>query len=391
MGMYCHSQNTILNSEIKERITKVERGLTAFTSPKDMLDAVEENGKEKLTINDRMKHYNVPGVSISVINDYKIEWSKAYGVTNNKKANKVMLSTYFQAASTSKLIVAAIVLKLVDEKVLNLDDDVNNVLLSWKIPESEFLKKEKVTLRRLLTHQSGLNRPDGGFSYDGNPSLVELLVGGDNVHHDPAAIEFEPGSKWQYSNFGYMVIELILEDVLGRDFSEIAQEFVFNPLKMNSSTYNNTIIRENEILPHDAEGEPHNPVLHPTVVAHGGLITTPSDLSLFAMELIKSHKGKSNKLISQKMASLMFTKQAALSPDMFGLPIGEGMGTLIRGTNFSSFFHPGDNFPGATCWLVGFQELGKGAVIMTNGAQGSLLTMEIIYSITTEYNWPTNN
>ena len=81
--------------------------------------------------------------------------------------------------------------------------------------------------------------------------------------------------------------------------------------------------------------------------------------------------------------------QSPYHPNILGMPLAGGLGVLLHGKGQClSFLHPGDNWPGASCWLVGFPELGKGAVIMTNGAKGNLLTMGIISAITNEYGWP---
>jgi len=72
--------------------------------------------------------------------------------------------TCFEAASTTKLLTSAAALHYLEQGMFDLDEDVNQKLKSWKIPENEFTQNEKVTLHRLLTHQSGLTRPDGGFS-----------------------------------------------------------------------------------------------------------------------------------------------------------------------------------------------------------------------------------
>jgi CubicO group peptidase (beta-lactamase class C family) len=124
-------------------------------------------------------------------------------------------------------------------------------------------------------------------------------------------------------------------------------------------------------------------------VAQGGLVTTPSDLARFAIELMRAYQGKSRRVLSQNMTRLMFQKELDLDPEILGFPMGEGLGVLLRGTGQDlSFLHPGDNFPGASCWLVGFPAQGKGAVIMTNGAKGNLLAMELLASIGKEYKWP---
>lgn len=185
---------------------------------------------------------------------------------------------------------------------------------------------------------------------------------------------------------------MVLEDILGKPFPQIAQETVFQPLKMRSSTLVYPLraeLKAKEAVPHDAEGIAHEPSMPPTAVAHGGLMTTPSDLARLTVELMRAYQGQSGRVLSSEMARRLFHPELDLDANILGVPISDGLGTFIcgKGQNFL-FLHPGSNYPGATCWLIGSPESGKGAIIMTNGAMGDLLSMEIITAIRNEYNWP---
>ena len=137
------------DSSLEERIQRVDNGL---------INAVLIKGQpvEKWNIVDRMKHYKVPGVSIAVINNYKIEWAKGYGVKEVGKEDVITLDTLFQAASISKPVAASAALHFVEEGVLDLDENVNNKLDSWRIPENKYTEEKKVNLRGLLSHSAGL-------------------------------------------------------------------------------------------------------------------------------------------------------------------------------------------------------------------------------------------
>ncbi|UCH84921.1 MAG: beta-lactamase family protein, partial [Candidatus Latescibacterota bacterium] len=259
----------------------------------------------------------------------------------------------------------------------------NTKLRSWKIPENEFTATQKVTLHLLLTHQSGLNRPEGGFSWEegSTPTLLQTLNGEAPAKNDPAAIVVLPGSRWEYSNFGYLVIQQLLEDVTGKPFVQIAQETVFVPIGMTSSTFALPLAPElakNEAVPHDATGTAYDPDMHPNAVANGGLMTTPSDLALFTSELMLAFHGKSSRLLSKKMMQTMFASHVDIDPSVTGVPIGQGLGVMLYGDGAGfCFLHPGDNLPGASSWLIGWPDTGNGIVVMTNGAMGNLLAMEI--------------
>jgi len=87
-----------------------------------------------MNILDRMKYYKVPGLSIAIINNGKIEWERAYNVVSK---NLVITKTLFQAGSISKPISAVVALSLVEKNQINLDHNVNDILRTWKVPDNE--------------------------------------------------------------------------------------------------------------------------------------------------------------------------------------------------------------------------------------------------------------
>jgi CubicO group peptidase (beta-lactamase class C family) len=377
------------DAALAKKIERIENGLVAF-SPEGS-DTTQPAGK--LALVERMAHYNIPGVSIAVIDDGRIEWARAYGTLVAGKPGPVTTTSIFQAASTTKLLVSAVALRFVEKGRLDLDKDVNTYIRAWKVPENEFTAVEKVTLRRLLTHQSGLNRPDGGFSREEGtaPTLVQVLKGEGPATNQPAVVTFEPGSRWEYSNFDFVVTQLLLEEAAGKPLNEIARETVFDPLGMSSSTLAYPLDpawAAREAMPHDAEGNVGAPALHPAAVAQGGLLTTPSDLALLTIDLIAAYQGKSSRVLSKETARRFFHAEVQLDPRMLGFPMAQGLGAFVRGEGKAmAFLHPGDNFPGASSWLVAYPELGAGVVIMTNGAMGNMLAMEIMAALSVEYEW----
>ncbi len=376
---------------VRQRIDRIENGLIEFTSPRDLFQAIPVEGGSLKTLAERMAHYRTPGVSIAVIDDFALDRAKPYGILRAGQERPVTLDSYFEAASTSKLVTAAIVLHYVEKGTLRLDEDINTYLRSWQLPENEFTHQQKVTMRLLLTHRAGL--PATNFPVKenaGEPTLVKILKGESPALNKPAVVEFVPGTKWQYSNIGYVVIQQILEDKIGKPFFRIAQETVFEPLGMKHSTFTYPLARElqnNEAWPHDEEGTLREPQMVLNAQAHGGLMTTPSDLALFAVELMRAYDGRSERLLSKEMARQMFDKAVDLDPAvMGGLPLSEGMGAFLYGEGDGLvFLHPGGNSPGMNCWLFGYPKTGRGAVIMTNGASGEILAMEIISAVVREF------
>lgn len=130
------------------------------------------------TLEENMARNGVPGVSIAVINNHDIEWAKGFGVATAHANKPVTPDTLFQASSISKAITAAVALNLVEKGLLRLDENVNERLVSWRIPQNQFTARTPVTLRQLLSHTAGVNRPEGGFSYkEKYPSTPQILNG----------------------------------------------------------------------------------------------------------------------------------------------------------------------------------------------------------------------
>nr|WP_321413558.1 serine hydrolase domain-containing protein [uncultured Allomuricauda sp.] len=155
---------------IQQRIKKVENSLGPLVLNKDeTLRSLEE----------QMQKYNIPGLSIAVINNYEIEWAKAYGETGNPKISNVTKQTVFQAASMSKFVSAVAIMKLKELKQIDLDKDINQYLTSWKFPYSEDFGTDPITIRQLLAHTAGLST-HGFIGYknsDKLPTIIQTLEG----------------------------------------------------------------------------------------------------------------------------------------------------------------------------------------------------------------------
>lgn len=362
---------------VEEKIGQIESGLIPAI-------IIKGHPKKAYNIFERMVHYKVPGVSVAVINNGEIEWAKGYGVKEEGSNIEITPETLFQAASLSKPVVAMAALHLVEKGKLDLESNVNIQLKSWKIPENEFTRNKKVNLRMLLTHTSGII----GFGYDGYvveeeiPTLLQILDGLEPANSPPVRIDIEPETRWRYSNGGYLVTQLLMMEATGMEFPELMQEIVFKPLGMNNSTYKQPLPSEwasKASTGHRSDGSMIKGKWHifPELAA-GGLWTTPSDLCLFAIELQKSLRGISNKVLSKEMTRRMLTRHW----------INFGLGILLGGQGEDlSFTFNGGNL-GFRCHFFAYAERAQGAVIMTNSDRGDLLIREIYRGMSAGYDWP---
>jgi CubicO group peptidase (beta-lactamase class C family) len=360
------------------RIQSVENGLGPPVSIKG-----QSTGKSNLR--DRMRFYKVPAVSIAVINNWSIDWAQAYGVKEAGRDEKITTDTLFQAASISKVTTAMAALRMIQEGALSLDEDVNKKLVSWKVPETALTETQKVTVRRLLSHSAGItNSSVGTYLPDQSlPTIYEILAGNPKSNSKPVQVAFVPGSRWQYSGGGYTILQQLLIDVSHESFSKLLNRTVFVPLKMKHSFFQQPLSRE--LAQSAARGHDENEQVFSggyrvfPEMAAAGLWTTPSDLALFAIEIQRSWKGESNKILSRENTQQMLTRQAG----HWGLGVDLG----IEG-QATSFNHSGWN-DGYRSFMVAFPETGQGAVVMTNGdGTGPQLVFEIIRSIANEYEWP---
>lgn len=361
---------------LTDRIQQVENGLRP--------PVIVKGRPVTMNLADRMKHYNTPGVSLAVINDNKIEWARGYGALEAGGDRAVTTETLFQAASISKPVTAMAALRLVQQGKLALDEDVNRKLISWKIPENEFTKDQKITLRRLLSHSAGLTVHGfaGYAAEEAAPTTIEILDGIKPANSAPVQVNVTPGTQSRYSGGGYVVLQLLLTEVTGKSFPEVMKELVFSKIDMRHSTYQQPLPKEwapAAATAHRISGEPVKGKWHTyPEMAAAGLWTTASDLARFAIELQLSKAGKSNQVLSASMTHQMLTPQIA----------DVGLGLFISGkARATSFSHGGSN-QGFRCQLFAYTESGQGAVVMTNAGQGDLLAQEILRSIAKEYGWP---
>ncbi len=193
----------------------------------------------ELTLKEFMQKYNIPGLSVAVIDNYKIAWAKGFGVTVPGGSEPVIPTTLFQAGSISKPVAATGALWLVERGKLTLDEDVNNKLKSWKVPENEFTRTEKVTLRRLMSHTAGLT-VHGFPGYAAGklaPTLVQILNGEKPANTAPIRVDVVPGSRMRYSGGGVTIEQQLMIDVTGKPFPQFMKEAVLSKIGMSNSTY----------------------------------------------------------------------------------------------------------------------------------------------------------
>jgi CubicO group peptidase (beta-lactamase class C family) len=311
----------------------------------------------------QMRDHGIVGLSLAIIDDGKIIKARGYGFTDKSGKTPITTSTLFQAGSVSKSVAALGALRLVEQGQIALDEDVNARLRTWKVPENEFTKDEKVTLRRILSHSAGLT-VHGFPGYAAGspvPTLVQVLDGEKPANTPAIRVNFVPGSKWRYAGGGYTVMQQLLMDVTGQPFPEFMQKSVLTPLGMAQSTFE-------QPLPKDvATATPAGYLANGTAVrgrwhiypemAAAGLWTTPSDLARFAIGIQQSLAGKSNSVVSPAMTRRMLTVQMA----------DDGLGVFIKGSGKTLRFLHGGRDEGFDTEMIARAETDHAYLIHADG------------------------
>lgn len=368
----CDPAKTLTNKRIKA----VENGL---------LKAVVFEGEnpERMKLAERMSYYNVPGVSIAVIDNYRIEWAKGYGQAGANIAEEVTPGTIFQAAELSQAITAAGVLTLLNQNGLDLDTPVNEHLRTWNLPDNSLTREKKISVSHILSHCSGIIslRYEGFDNLADMPALDQILKG-EKSDYPPVYVDSLPEQEPKYSEAGYAVLEKLVEDLSGQTFTEFMARTILQPLQMDASSFErplSPILYSLAATGYTREGSPvEGKGNYYPVAAARGLWASPSDLAQFSIDLMRAALGQSPTVMSPALAREMLSIRCGIWG--FGLCIGD------RGDDLH-FYLKGRNNE-FSCFLVAYPVRGQGAVIMTNSDNGEYLIDEICRALSDAYQWP---
>lgn len=367
------SAKSVADASVETRIKRAEQGL---------LPGILIKGEPGWSIEERMKHYKVPGLSVAVINDYRVEWARSYGVKDVETNEPVTTKTLFQAGSISKPVAAMVALKKVQEGKIALDENINNKLTSWKLPDNEFTARKKVTLANLLSHTAGttVHGFPGYAVSEKVPTLPQVLDGGQPANTAPVRVDLEPGTRFRYSGGGSTIAQLAIMDIEKKPYPQIANETVLGPLNMTNSTYSQPLPddwRKTAASGHRSDGKVVEGKIHiyPEMAA-AGLWTTPTDLAKFAVEVQLSAAGRSNKILTKELIEKMTTSFME----------NVGLGFFIEKHGNAVYFGHGGADEGFRAELLVNKEKGYGAVVMANSDNGQILR-EVIRGLAREYGW----
>lgn len=358
----------------KEKISAFENSLSGRI-------IVESEGKSRLL--DRMEFFHVKGLSIAVIDNYQIAWAKGYGWADEAEKRPVTTETLFEPGSISKTLNAVGVLKLVQEKKLDLHTDINTYLKSWQFPYDSIANNKKITLAHLLSHSAGLT-VHGFPGYDllaEIPTVPQILDGKAPANTPPVRSAFEPGLRFQYSGGGTTISQLIISDITGKPYDTYLYENVLKPIGMVNSFYTQPPPPEKRSLCASGYYQDGNPVPHKfhqyPEQAAAGLWMTPTDLCQYIIETQLAYQGKSSRVLNEEMTKLMLTPYN--DPNV-------GLGVFIENHDNTIYFQHSAGNEGFCGIFYGSLEGGKGVAVFLNSDNFGLLP-EVVNSVASVYEW----
>jgi CubicO group peptidase (beta-lactamase class C family) len=333
------------------------------------------------TIKHLMDSANVQGLDLAILNNKKTVFIKSYGYKNKSKNELLDTASIMYAASFSKAVFSFLIMKLVQDRIIDLDKPLYKYL-SKPISEYEYfndLKSDErwkmITARMCLSHTTGLPNVRWFNPTTGVQDTLGIMK-----------IYFTPGGKYAYSGEGIKFLQLVIEELTKKSIEELAIEKVFKPIGMTRTGY----IWYDRFNDNYATGHLTDNTLNPkkkrtTPVAGGSLVTTITDYSKF-IEYVIQKKG-----LNKKMFKEMITPQVKIFSKTQFPPITDETTMENRGINLSyglgwgllkckygkAFFKEGHD----DAWRnynINFIDKGVSIIIMTNSANGEFIFKELL-------------
>ena len=300
-------------------------------------------------------------------------WHGGYGFADRQRSRPVTDRTLFNIGSVSKVVAAWGVMAMARDAGIDLDTPVQRYLTRWRIPASDF-DAEAVTLRRLLSHTSGLSVFPVSESFTYPPSPEETLSQSYGTFGRLRLVR-EPGSTFEYNNGNYIILQLLVEEVTDSGFASYMYRRVLEPLQMKLSTY--VLKRDQVAIPYDqSDGAlPYYATYeNESFAASGGLFTTASDLAAFVAAAMpgpdRAPPGRG--VLTPETVRLMI----APAPETRGR-YGLGYEMLPVSDTLTMIGHNGAN-PGWRAAFMAVPTKGAGIAVLTNSEVGGRIIADIV-------------
>jgi CubicO group peptidase (beta-lactamase class C family) len=328
-----------------------------------------------------MQAGQVTGLAIAVFNNNKPVYQKTFGYKNAATKEAIKQNTNFYGASLSKAVFAVLVLKLVEEGVLDLDKPLQQYLPK---PIYEYLPQTKWhddytalkddSLYRIITARMCLSHTTGFPNWRWDEPDEKLRIHG------------TPGGRYSYSGEGMVYLQVVLEKLLNTSLEALMQKYIFKPAGMTNSSYTwQPRFEKDYCLGHNGEGRPYEKDKDNEARAPSTLETTLEDYSRFTTAVLQ------NGLLKQATRSEMFSPQIRIrSVAQFGplrlkdstandaIQLSYGLGwVLLQSQHGVGAFKEGHG-DGFQHYSILFPQAGTGILIMTNSDNGESIFKELL-------------
>jgi D-alanyl-D-alanine carboxypeptidase len=300
-----------------------------------------------------------PGAAVLVVQDGQTLVRKGYGMANLELGVPITPETVFEVGSVTKQFTAAAILMLQERGLLSVQDDITKYLTDFPT------QGKKVTIENLLTHTSGIPSYTGmqeWASHMREDLPLEKLI----AYFKGKPFDFEPGTKWDYDNSGYVLLGAILEKVSGKSYERFIEDEIFKPLGMTHSYYGSW----SDVIPHRASGydkedghfvnTPYISMTQP--YAAGSLMSTVDDLARWDQAL------SAGTLVKQASLDRMLTPSKLAS----GASTRYGYGWVLHDLAGKRAVEHGGDINGFSCDVLRIPEAKIFAVVLTNNPEAAL-------------------
>src|SRR5215218_2927009 len=333
-----------------------------------------------VVVTDFMRKHAIPGGAVAVMRDGRLLYARGFGYADVENKTPVQPDALFRIASVSKTLTSAAIMKLVEEGKLELDDRVAPFIAHLTPAPGATVdpRWEKITIRHLLNHTAGWDRtrPDGGFDPIDRPAIAAAAVNAPAPASSETLIrymkgmplDFNPGEKFAYSNFGYIILGRVIERVSGIPYKDFVRARVLEPVGASRTQQGRS--RMSDALPDEVKyyypnfgvGGPLVPSVFPgegpVPLNYGGYHHEAGDASgawvsstVDLLRFLGGVDGRPNRpdILSAELIGEMTSNGAALCPD--GSCYYAGGWNIRPVQNGATWSHGGD-LPGTKSMLV---------------------------------------
>ena len=334
-------------------------------------DNLISKSKMDAFIKQQMDSLNMPGLSMAIVNDDKIVYHNALGVKNNETQEKVDDATIFDAASMSKTVFSFFALKMVDDGLIDLDKPLYTYM---EYPDIAYDERYKlITARMVLSHTSGF------------PNWRFIDQKGNYNPNNKLTINFEPGTKFQYSGEGYEYLASVIAHLKGvkkNELQDLIKAVVFEPLAINNSSFVwNDYIEKHRVDGHFRgklnKGYSSN-AKDPNFKASASLQTESKTFSAFLIALMN------DKILSKKSHQELLKIQSVSLATKKSKERKYGLGIVIEASSYgTNYSHGGDNLSNTALYMFN-KEKKVGYVFFTNSEHKNTFNKNLLDFLLTQ-------